>query len=260
MTTVDAGVRGGATVVPDRAGNAACGSSGTCWMSGRIPLALSEHGGWLLISAGIAADCESRASTSGINPPFRALPWDHSLLGFRKQRREIMSTVLLVEDNANALQAMEALVASQGYLVRTAADGAQAMRIAKEQRPDIVISDWMMPVMDGLALLRAMRANARLADVPVVLTSATAGPPSGMCAVAFLRKPVAASQLLELIGRLIGPTSTARRPGTSARTNSVALDPRPCLRCGCRQQRLQRGRKVCKRPRCVSLPYSFSHA
>ena len=126
-----------------------------------------------------------------------------------------MSTVLLVEDNANALQAMEALVASQGYLVRTAADGAQAMRIAKEQRPDIVISDWMMPVMDGLALLRAMRANARLADVPVVLTSATAAPPSGLSAVAFLRKPVAASQLLELIGRLIGPTSAARRPGAS---------------------------------------------
>ncbi|MGF6602389.1 CheY-like chemotaxis protein [Paraburkholderia sp. GAS448] len=144
-----------------------------------------------------------------------------------------MSTVLLVEDNANALQAMEALVASEGYLVRTAANGAQAMCIATAQRPDIVISDWMIPVMVGLALHCAMRADARLADVPIVLTSAIAAPPSGMHAAAFLRKPVAASQLLELIGRLIGPASTARPRALRLRRNSFLPIGGPSLRCGC---------------------------
>ncbi|MFL9966781.1 response regulator, partial [Paraburkholderia sediminicola] len=63
-----------------------------------------------------------------------------------------MVTVLLVDDDMNLLQALEALVCGEGYEVMTASNGHEALQAARRRRPDIVVSDFMMPVMDGPAL------------------------------------------------------------------------------------------------------------
>ena len=114
-----------------------------------------------------------------------------------------MATVLLVDDETNALCALKQLVGQEGYRVQTAPNGALALRTAIAERPDVVVTDCMMPEMDGMDLSRAMQHERLLADVPVVLVSALVTPPPGLHAAGFLRKPFAVSQLLEIIDRLV---------------------------------------------------------
>jgi CheY-like chemotaxis protein len=114
-----------------------------------------------------------------------------------------MATVLLVDDDTNALCALKELVGQEGYRVQTAANGALALRSAMAERPDVVVTDCMMPEMDGMDLSRAMHNERVLADVPVVLVSALVTLPPDLPAAGFLRKPFAVSQLLEMISRLI---------------------------------------------------------
>lgn len=114
-----------------------------------------------------------------------------------------MATVLLVDDDTNALCALKDLVSQEGYKVRTAANGALALRNAMAERPDVVVTDCMMPEMGGVDLSRAMQHERALADVPVVLVSALVTPPPDLHAAGFLRKPFAVSQLLAIIDRLV---------------------------------------------------------
>jgi len=114
-----------------------------------------------------------------------------------------MATVLLVDDDTNALCALKELVGQEGYRVQTAPNGALALRSAMAERPDVVVTDCMMPEMDGMDLSRAMQHERRLADVPVVLVSALVTPPPDVHAAGFLRKPFAVAQLLEIIDRLV---------------------------------------------------------
>ncbi|WP_233870139.1 response regulator [Paraburkholderia adhaesiva] len=113
-----------------------------------------------------------------------------------------MVTVLLVDDDANTLSALRELVGQEGYKVTTAADGRDALRCALANPPDIVISDCTMPRMDGLALMREMRRNRVLANVPLVLVSALVTPPPDAQLAGFLRKPFARSQLLAILRRV----------------------------------------------------------
>ncbi|NIE67717.1 response regulator [Burkholderia sp. Ax-1719] len=116
-----------------------------------------------------------------------------------------MATVLLVDDDINTLNALRELVAQEGYRVRTAEDGLDALRSALDEPPDVVISDCMMPHMDGLSLMREMRRNSVLMDVPLVLVSALVTPPPDADVVGFLRKPFAVSQLLDMLHRIAAP-------------------------------------------------------
>jgi CheY-like chemotaxis protein len=110
-----------------------------------------------------------------------------------------MVMVLLVDDDINLLQALETLVCGEGYEVMTASNGEEALLAARRTRPDIVVSDFMMPVMDGPALIGALAAEPEFATIPVLLNSAVATPPPDLQVSAFLRKPVAALRLLELL-------------------------------------------------------------
>lgn len=110
-----------------------------------------------------------------------------------------MVTVLLVDDDISLLEALEALIRGEGYDVMTALNGNEALQAARRRRPDIVVSDFMMPVMDGPALIRKLAAEPGFATIPVLLSSAVATPPANLQVSAFLRKPVAASRLLELL-------------------------------------------------------------
>jgi CheY-like chemotaxis protein len=120
-----------------------------------------------------------------------------------KEDQESMATVLLVDDDVNLLRALQTLVHAAGHRVCTAPNGQAAMDIARHDRPDVVVTDCMMPVMDGEALCRALKASPLLSDVPVVLTSAVASAPNVPIS-GFLRKPFAAARLLELI-RMLAP-------------------------------------------------------
>jgi CheY-like chemotaxis protein len=117
-----------------------------------------------------------------------------------------MATILVVDDEFGIGELLEALLQDDGHRVLTAMNGRHALEKISEARPDLVISDLMMPVMDGAALLAALHENAELKDVPFVL----------MCALpeasisdrvsgydAFLRKPFKLAEISKLVSGLL---------------------------------------------------------
>jgi CheY-like chemotaxis protein len=84
-----------------------------------------------------------------------------------------MIRVLIVDDNAENLYYLQALLTGHGYTVDSAGHGAEALVKARKAPPAIVISDLLMPVMDGYTLLRHWKADARLQQVPFIVYTAT---------------------------------------------------------------------------------------
>ena len=79
-----------------------------------------------------------------------------------------MKTVLIVDDLKAELDLLSSYIQKEGYLVRTATDGREALQDITYQKPDVIISDWMMPEMGGLELCRNLRRNPDTADIPVI--------------------------------------------------------------------------------------------
>lgn len=112
--------------------------------------------------------------------------------------------ILCADDNADLREYLRSLLAAD-YDVRIAADGATALRSARQDPPDLVITDIMMPGMDGLTLLQALRGDARTRTVPVILLSARAGQEArveGLDAGAddYLVKPFSPAELQARVG------------------------------------------------------------
>ncbi|HKP11362.1 MAG TPA: PAS domain S-box protein, partial [Blastocatellia bacterium] len=111
--------------------------------------------------------------------------------------------ILVADDNADMRNYLRRLLASR-YIVTAVADGVAALDAARREPPDLILTDVMMPNLDGFGLLRAIRDDARLAGVPVILLSARAGEEStveGMQAGAddYLIKPFSVHELLARI-------------------------------------------------------------
>jgi signal transduction histidine kinase len=108
--------------------------------------------------------------------------------------------VLLADDNADLRTYVSGLLAPL-YAVETVTNGRQALERARKSPPELVLSDVMMPELDGFGLLRELRADARTREIPVILLSARAGEESaieGLAATAddYLSKPFSARELL----------------------------------------------------------------
>lgn len=129
--------------------------------------------------------------------------------------------VLLADDNADMREYVRKLLSSQ-YEVVAVADGEQALAAAHQQVPDLVLSDIMMPKLDGFGLLARLREDQRTRSVPVLLLSARAGEESrveGLEAGAddYLVKPFSAR---ELVARVKATLETARLRQEAARSRS----------------------------------------
>jgi PAS domain S-box-containing protein len=83
--------------------------------------------------------------------------------------------LLMVEDNGDMRQYLKRLLVEDGWLVNAVPDGSAAIESAKATRPDLILSDVMLPRLDGLAMLRRLREDEGLCDVPIILLSARAG-------------------------------------------------------------------------------------
>ena len=123
--------------------------------------------------------------------------------------------VLLADDNAD-MRAYLCELLSPSYVVESVGDGEAALAAMRATRPDLILSDIMMPRVDGLELLRRMRAEPQLREIPVILLSARAGEEArieGLDAGAddYLIKPFAARELLARIGALLELTGMRRQ-------------------------------------------------
>ena len=80
--------------------------------------------------------------------------------------------ILIVEDDANILRQIEFNLRSHGYPVVTATSGIEALRLLMLQKPCLLITDIMMPGMDGFELVDTLRKDSALADLPVIMLTA----------------------------------------------------------------------------------------
>jgi two-component system cell cycle response regulator DivK len=81
-------------------------------------------------------------------------------------------TVLIVEDSDDARYFMRLALEQLGYLIVEAENGARALEVAERERPDIILMDLSLPIMDGLAATEKIRASAELGSIPIVAVTA----------------------------------------------------------------------------------------
>jgi len=118
-----------------------------------------------------------------------------------------VTRVLVVDDDPVILRLLRVNFEMEGYVVATAADGIEGLAAVRANRPDIVVSDVMMPKLDGLGFAAAMRGDPALAAIPIILLSAkaqTADIDAGL-AVAddYVTKPFDPLELLDRVAALI---------------------------------------------------------
>ena len=117
--------------------------------------------------------------------------------------------VLIAEDDGPIAAIVAEVVGMLGYTPLVARDGAQALCLAREQLPALVLTDLMMPVLNGTGLIAALRADAQTADraapPAILMTASGPGPASVAGADAVLLKPFALERLEALLERFLGP-------------------------------------------------------
>ncbi|WP_010165298.1 response regulator [Sphingomonas sp. PAMC 26617] len=117
-----------------------------------------------------------------------------------------MPLVLVVDDEFGIAKLLEDVLEDEGYTVVVASNGKQALDHAIAETPALVLTDFMMPVMDGAALLNAMAANPTLANVPIVIMSSMpeetiAERCSGYAK--FVRKPFKIFDMIDIVSLLL---------------------------------------------------------
>jgi len=134
-----------------------------------------------------------------------------------------MSRVLLVEDNPQNLELMRYLLVAHGHEVRTASDGSEAASLLEAERPDLIVCDIQMPVMNGFELLRWVRGNIRLRGVPVIAVTALAmvGDRESILAAGFdgyLAKPIDPENFVRNVLGILGDAFSSPVPAEGGRT------------------------------------------
>src|SRR5690349_3951854 len=124
--------------------------------------------------------------------------------------------ILVVDDDRNIRETLAIHLGNVGYQVATAADAIEGGYDVLRERPDLIIADVRMPYMDGFEFLAALRADANVADIPVIILSShddweERGRDSG--ANAHLTKPIHLDGLLAAVARQLGERAlTSREP------------------------------------------------
>jgi CheY-like chemotaxis protein len=110
--------------------------------------------------------------------------------------------VILIVDDEEPVRSFLAQLFSDRYQVRVASNGGQALTLIHELRPDIVLSDVMMPVLNGAELCRRLKADVETRDIPVILmTSAGARSTDATGAEAYIAKPFDLDEIEMLVQR-----------------------------------------------------------
>ncbi|HTS35755.1 MAG TPA: response regulator [Candidatus Solibacter sp.] len=144
-----------------------------------------------------------------------------------EKKSERVPRVMFADDNADMRQYLATLL-SPRYDVMPCEDGQVALEQARRTRPDVVLADVMMPRMDGFGLLRAIREDKDLRDVPVILLSARAGEESrieGLDAGAddYLVKPFSARELMARVGSHLAMAKVRREAAEMKGRNAEML-------------------------------------
>jgi DNA-binding response OmpR family regulator len=134
--------------------------------------------------------------------------------------------ILLVEDNTEVRTFIHDLLAEKGYVVSEAADGRKGLESAFENVPDLIITDVMMPVMDGFAFSREIRSDIRTSHIPIIMLTARAEEEDRIQGLEtgvdhYLTKPVSSRELLVRISNLIAQRELLRERFSTMTTAAI---------------------------------------
>lgn len=120
-----------------------------------------------------------------------------------------MKTILLVDDELAIIEALTEVLTWEGYKVVSASNGQEGLATLAQAPADLVLLDYMMPVLDGIQTLRALQADPATKDIPVVMmTAAPAALPDEIRReLPVLRKPFDVNALLDTIERKLASGS-----------------------------------------------------
>ena len=122
-----------------------------------------------------------------------------------------MTPILVIDDEISIVEMLCAFLEEEGWQVTTAYNGQEGLERLASVRPAVVVSDVMMPVLDGWELCRRMQADPRYQSIPLVLMSAVRTTPglAGCNYAALLRKPFELDEVLQTITRLLKPNASS---------------------------------------------------
>jgi len=117
--------------------------------------------------------------------------------------------LLVIDDDPASRDLLQRMLEKEGYAVRLAPNGPDGIAAAREDKPDLITLDVMMPSMDGWAVLSALKTDPATADIPVVMLTMVEDRPMGYAlgATEYLTKPVQKSRVLEAITRCVAHKS-----------------------------------------------------
>ena len=112
-------------------------------------------------------------------------------------------TILIVDDEKSTHDLLERELSSAGYHIMHAAGGREGLRLAKQARPDVITLDIIMPDLDGWSVLKALKADPDLCDIPVVLVTIMRDRDLGFAlgAADYITKPLDRDVLMRVVGR-----------------------------------------------------------
>ncbi len=126
--------------------------------------------------------------------------------------------ILVVEDNLNVLELLEVTLRFKGYPVVTAHNGQEALQAIARERPAIVITDILMPKLDGYSLAHALRKDPRTATIPIIFISATYITPDdkkfalSLGAIRFIEKPIDTEDFLLSVAEVLTQAPSPKAP------------------------------------------------
>ena len=129
-----------------------------------------------------------------------------------------MAVIVVVEDDVDVREVTVMVLRRAGHTVTVAGDGVAGLEAVRDKRPDVVVSDIEMPLMSGVEMCRAIRAEPATSDLPVLLVSGSVAVgdtrPADAGATAFLRKPFQGRELLECVQKVLHAGHQPGQPPT----------------------------------------------
>ncbi len=118
-----------------------------------------------------------------------------------------MATVLVVDDEFGIVDVLETILTDEGYRVLTACNGKQGLVRLSAEKPDVILLDFMMPILGGGEMLRAIAAEPAYRGIPIIMMSSLSQDViAERCEgySAFLHKPFSAAAALSTVARVLG--------------------------------------------------------
>ena len=137
--------------------------------------------------------------------------------------------ILVVDDEPEAVELVEFNLKQSGYTVTTAADGAEALKKARSQTPDLIVLDVMLPEMDGFEICKALRLDPATLRIPIIMLTAKAAEIDRVLGLElgaddYLTKPFSTRELLLRIKKILARGVPGEQPENLLRFGDLAID------------------------------------